>query len=372
MRRLRAARARRGATAAAVLSRVAVGLAALLLAGAALVQSPGAAATEPAPAVEAETPSAGPRVDLSPADRDALAASLRLLGEDQPDSALARLERASRQGDPDALFAIGVLLETGHRGTPRNPELALRAYQRAAELGQPKAQVIVAEHILAGSFGPVDPQIARALLVAAARRGEARARALLAERGWTRGELAAETRLGRLRPAEARRPDRSAMSGAASKLRQGESPQAGERPLEAPLVQVAVRRPAAAPEPTAPPSAAPQSAAPQSAEPQSANLEPGGPEPAGSAAAAASSPAWRAWVGSMKTERGARRLVDELQAGFGTLAARMDLQIHRRRPEGQTAYRLYSEAQPSRAAAARLCAQIKQAAAGQDCLVIRD
>lgn len=285
----------------------------------------GAAATAPAAQVQ---PSRGP------ADDDPVVRSVELLQRGQAEAAIRVLETAAERDNADALFALGVLLETGIDGAPHDPEAALIAYQRAAQLGHAQAQLLVAELIRQGRFGPVDPQIAETLTQAAlgttsASRGAVPTKALpepwhLRPVGLAPSPAPAETGAG---------------AGAAS-------------PSEA---ELAARKADAA-----------QRAA------HGREASDGGANEGAAVRSAGASAGWRIWVGSMRTAAGAERLRAEVAARLAEVGKPQDLVIHPHRLDTGRVLRLYGAPLPGKAAAEALCSEIMAAAGDLECLVIRD
>jgi TPR repeat protein len=98
-------------------------------------------------------------------------------------AALRLYRRAAAAGSAEAAFAVAECLRDGV-GVARAPGAALRWFRRAARLGHAGASAAVGQAYWWGSMGaPRDRTRAAPFLLAAARRGDARARELLAERG---------------------------------------------------------------------------------------------------------------------------------------------------------------------------------------------
>ena len=62
------------------------------------------------------------------------------LNDNRPSEAFAWYEKAAKSGDPEAIFAVGILYESGY-GVAKNPDLAYENYQKSARMGHAPAQV---------------------------------------------------------------------------------------------------------------------------------------------------------------------------------------------------------------------------------------
>ncbi len=293
----------------------------------------GSGAAAAAPTTQ-ERPPKGPSAD------DPVVRSVELLERGQAAAAIRVLETAAERDNADALFALGVLLETGVDGAPHDPEAALIAYQRAAQLGHAQAQLLVAELIRQGRFGPVDPQIADTLTQAALGTSVA-----------SRATVQGETVPGETVPAET-------------------------MPEQWPLRPVGLSPPPAPAEAeAASPSEAELTARKADATPRAGpGREPTDGDPGESTAArsAGASAGWRIWVGSMRTAAGAERLRAEVAARLEEVGKPQDLVIHPHRLATGRVQRVYGAPLPGKAAAEALCSEILAAAGDLECLVIRD
>lgn len=100
---------------------------------------------------------------------------LELAGKDLLKADLPKLKLKAKAGEPEALFLLATLLESGH-GVKRNPTKALRLLQQAADAGWTAAQFVLAREHLEAS----DLEGAVRLYRAAADKGYAPAQVRLA------------------------------------------------------------------------------------------------------------------------------------------------------------------------------------------------
>src|SRR5262249_34940441 len=156
---------------------VGFGLAALFAGGLALLLS----YLLPRPSFESAKPPAkvadrGPRLD-SPSQRPAVSAeafAARALAANLPSALGARLIAAAATGDPNAAYEVGVRLSE-MTGVTGGNEQAVAWLERAANAGLAPAQLTLGSIYEKGVGVPKDPQRARALYLAAARKGNAKA-----------------------------------------------------------------------------------------------------------------------------------------------------------------------------------------------------
>ena len=94
--------------------------------------------------------------------RFCLGKCLLTAGGGQPDhhKALELFEKAARQDQAGAMFALGALYHGGHDITP-DPDLAQHWFREAAERGHPRAQLMIGRYFSRGTAGRTDLAEAR-------------------------------------------------------------------------------------------------------------------------------------------------------------------------------------------------------------------
>ena len=89
------------------------------------------------------------------------------------EEALALYREAAGRGDLRAMVSLGLLMEQGEGGVPRDPQRALELFERAAEGGSTDGAINLAVALFQGESVPADPQRAVRLFRQASEQGSA-------------------------------------------------------------------------------------------------------------------------------------------------------------------------------------------------------